>query len=678
MNILFAANRLTLGGAETHLVGLARVLQAKGHTLTVVSAGGPLVGELTEAGIPHYRLPLDKKTPLALLRSLVGLSSLLARHPVTIAHAHGRIPAVLLRLLQPRYHFRLVTTAHLDFPRRGWGRFSIWGEKTLAVSQDIKDHLIRVYRLSPDNIAVTVNGIDTVRFAPRSHEDGFQLVHVSRLDSDRSRTAFLLVSLMPALLQRFPDAMLTIIGEGDRLPALRAHAAAIDPHGRHIRLRGGLTDIRPDLETADLFIGVSRAALEAMACGIPTILSGDQGYLGLLTSQTLPEAVTTNLCCRGRPLPDQDSLLTAITACFTLPSAEKQALRAFGRQTVLAKYPFDRTAEDCLSLYASLPPRTSAKSGRILMIGYFGYGNTGDEAILDVEITAWRRQAPERPITVLSARPSETARRYGVTAIGRFSLWNVWKALRCCQTVVFGGGGLLQDSTSKRSLAYYALLLWLASRFKKEIHVTANGIGPITSSFGKKLTAAVLRPIPSLGVRDCASAACLQRLGYRGKIIPCADPAIHLPPADPERLQHLLRRHALTKGHYLVVAPKGGSSVSVEVLAAHIQSRIGEDHTNILLLPLFPREDEAICRRLRALLPHAVWITDLSPGEIRALIASAAEVIAMRWHALLFASESGVPFYTVAGDFKTESFLREKHREDCILLTTDPPYLTSS
>jgi len=65
-------------------------------------------------------------------------------------------------------------------------------------------------------------------------------------------------------------------------------------------------------------------------------------------------------------------------------------------------------------------------------------------------------------------------------------------------------------------------------------------------------------------------------------------------------------------------------------------------------------------------------------GEIRALIASAAEVIAMRWHALLFASESGVPFYTVAGDFKTESFLREKHREDCILLTTDPPYLTSS
>ena len=100
MEILFAANRLTLGGAETHLVGLARVLQAKGHTVTVVSAGGQLEEELAEAGISHYRLPLHKKTPLAFLRSLIGLSRLLARHSFPIAHAHGRIPAVLLRLLQ--------------------------------------------------------------------------------------------------------------------------------------------------------------------------------------------------------------------------------------------------------------------------------------------------------------------------------------------------------------------------------------------------------------------------------------------------------------------------------------------------------------------------------------------------------------------------------------------------
>ena len=643
MNLLFVTSRLTLGGAETHILGLAKELNAMGHTVTIVSSGGQLT-DLLPPSIPHITLPLDKKDPPSVLRSLRGLRRILKDGAFPIVHAHARIPAFLCGILQRRLSFRLVTTAHLDFPRKHLGILSHWGERTLAVSQDVKDHLIHTYHLSPDTIAVTVNGIDTDHFAPAPHPRGGHLLHVSRLDPDRSLTAFRLVAIGGELRRRFPTLRLTILGEGDDLDALRQAAHGVDPYGTFLTVVGGVPDPAPYLQEADLFVGVSRAALEAMACGLPVILSGSQGYGGILTPETLPAMAATNLCCRGCPLPTEEGLLREITALLS-DETRRDALGAFGRETVLRDYPFSRTAADCLALYGSLPPRPASRKGGVLLGGYFGYGNTGDEAILSASLAALRREDPARPITVLTAHPRRVARIYGVRAAGRFDPFAIlWELMRC-ETLVFGGGGLLQDESGLPSLLYYTALLRLGRRMGKQVILHAGGIGPLIRPISQRLTAKALHGV-EVTVRDPVSRQRLAALGFGETVGSASDPALALKPADGERVAHLLRCYGLTAGRYAVLVPR-------EKATAVFPLPVG---LTPVLIPFFPAEDRGICLAMQKRLPHAVLMEELSPAEIMGVIGEASLVLGMRLHALIFAQRMGVPCQAVGNHPKLTEY----------------------
>lgn len=645
MNILLVTSRLSLGGAETHIVGLAKELTALGHTVTIASAGGQLTDRLSPS-VRHVTLPLHKKDPLSVLRSLIGLQRLIRKEAYSVVHAHARIPAFLCGILRKGTVFSFVTTAHLDFPRKRWGLFSQWGERTLAVSQDIKDHLIREYGLSPDTIAVTVNGIDTEHFCPAPHPRGFHLLHVSRLDSDRSLTAFSLIAIAGELRRRFPDFRLTILGEGSDLSAIRAAARRVDPRQTFLSVLGGVFDPAPYLQKADLFVGVSRAALEAMACGLPVILAGNQGYGGILTPEMLPTMAATNLCCRGYPLPTEEKLLQDVTGLLS-DRRQQGTLGNFGRETILREYPFSRTAEDCLTLYASLPPRPTARRGGVLLCGYFGYGNTGDEAILSVCLATLRQEVPSPPITVLAAHPRRVTRDYGARAVGRFSPFSVLRELIRCRTLLFGGGGLLQDGTSLRSLLYYTVLLWLGRAMGKEVVLRAGGVGPLSRPASRFMVRNALRGA-SVTVRDQASQRLLAELGVTDRIALASDTALSLIPADRERVTHLLRRYGVTAGRFVVLAPRE---------EAHVFFSLPKDVTPVLI-PFFPTEDRAVCLAWKERLPRAVLMEGLSPSEILGVIGEAAAVLGMRLHALIFAERMGVPYRAVGNNPKLTEYRR--------------------
>ncbi len=629
IKILFLTSRLAVGGAETHLVGLTNELIALGHTVTVASAGGDLVSALSRE-VSHRLLPLDRRDPLSCLRSLWGMARLIRENGCDVVHAHARIPALLAAILKRRFRFRLVTTAHLDFPRHGLGRLTQWGEKTLAVSQDIKDQLISVYRLPPDKISVTVNGMDTAHFSPSANaKDGLHLLHVSRLDKDRSLTAFLLLGIASRLKERFPDLRITVVGGGTDLPALRRLASFVDPARRYLTLTGAVCDPLPFLRDADLFVGVSRAALEAMSCALPVILSGNQGYGGILTPEGLSDAVDTNFCCRGSHLPTEDHLLRDLIALLS-DSEMRRRLGAFGRETVLREFPFSRTATDCLALYESLPPIPSRKKGGVLLCGYFGYGNTGDEAILSASLHRLRNEAADRPITVLSAHPRKTAKEHGVKAIGRFSPLAVLRAMASCDTLLFGGGGLLQDETSTASLIYYTALLRLGALFGKERRLNGNGIGPLRRPASRRLVARRLRDC-SVTVRDTASQLLLRELSVSATQAP--DTALALPIAPQDRITHLLRRHRLEGKRFAVIVPKEGETAVFSLPQELIP----------VIIPFFPAEDRSVCLRFKERLPRAVLMEGLSPSEILGMIGQASFVLGMRLHALIFADRMGVP-----------------------------------
>ena len=127
MKILMATMGLDIGGAETHIVELAKQLKQQGHDIAIVSNGGVYVPEITAAGIRHYEAPLHRRAFGAMLKSRGILRRVIAEEKPDVVHAHARIPAFLCGTLHKRMKFPFVTTAHWVFTSKGWVDMMWWG-----------------------------------------------------------------------------------------------------------------------------------------------------------------------------------------------------------------------------------------------------------------------------------------------------------------------------------------------------------------------------------------------------------------------------------------------------------------------------------------------------------------------------------------------------------------------
>ena len=165
--VLMALMGLEIGGAETHVVELSKQLNKDGYRIVVASNGGVYVKELEQAGIKHYKVPMNKRSIPDMRKSYLLLENIIKKENIDIVHAHARIPSFVCALLKRKMNFTFVTTAHWVFyTGMGLKYLTNWGQKVVAVSDDIKDYLIKNYGIDRSNIFVTINGIDTDKFSP--------------------------------------------------------------------------------------------------------------------------------------------------------------------------------------------------------------------------------------------------------------------------------------------------------------------------------------------------------------------------------------------------------------------------------------------------------------------------------------------------------------------------------
>ena len=157
---------------------------------------------------------------------------------------------------------------------------------------------------------------------------------------------------------------------------------------------------------------------------------------------------------------------------------------------------------------------------KIFICGYYGFDNLGDEAILRSLVEGIRDQEPSVELTVLSASRHETEEEYGVKAISRNDYRALMNAMKSQDVIVFGGGSLLQDVTSSRSILYYLGLMFLAKMHRKPLMMVAQGIGPIRRPIFRKLTKWIFRSAKHISVRDQVSREELVAMGIeRSRII---------------------------------------------------------------------------------------------------------------------------------------------------------------
>ncbi len=85
---------------------------------------------------------------------------------------------------------------------------------------------------------------------------------------------------------------------------------------------------------------------------------------------------------------------------------------------------------------------------RLVLSGYYGFYNVGDEAILQSIIESLHKENPNIELVVLSNDPDYTRKMYGVEAVDRWSIKSVYDAIKKSDGLISGGGSLLQDKTS--------------------------------------------------------------------------------------------------------------------------------------------------------------------------------------------------------------------------------------
>ena len=123
----------------------------------------------------------------------------------------------------------------------------------------------------------------------------------------------------------------------------------------------------------------------------------------------------------------------------------------------------------------------------IIISGYYGLGNSGDEALLKSIISDLKSIDPQISITALSGNTALTRRLYGVKTVNRFNLFSVYRQMRKAKLLLSGGGTLIQDATSTKSLLYYLTIIFMAKKMGLKVMLYANGMGPIKEKNIKKV-----------------------------------------------------------------------------------------------------------------------------------------------------------------------------------------------
>ncbi len=285
---------------------------------------------------------------------------------------------------------------------------------------------------------------------------------------------------------------------------------------------------------------------------------------------------------------------------------------------------------------------------KILISGYYGFDNFGDEAILDVLLSHLKGH----DVTVLSANPKSTVEKHRVNSINSFNSDLIMKRLADFDILISGGGSLLQNVTSNRSLLYYCGLIYLFASMKKDVVIFAQGIGPINGFWGKLIAKMALKKCKFISVRDEKSLDLLKSWGINAKLV--CDPIFDL--QLPERKKTRKIGIQLRKFHTLT------DKLFDEIIK---QIALKFSDREIELIAFQDTEDVGISQvflnKLKKKNPtiNAKIVQNLSNQQIIERVSEYDYLIAMRFHACLLGLKYGIKTLAISYDPKVENLAKE-------------------
>lgn len=299
---------------------------------------------------------------------------------------------------------------------------------------------------------------------------------------------------------------------------------------------------------------------------------------------------------------------------------------------------------------------------RLLLLGYAGYGNVGDEALLGAQAAALRAHLPGAVLQVVSGCPAQTTRVHGLAAVSRTDPVALARAVRSCDVLVAGGGSLLQDVTSPRPVAFYGGMMLAAAQAGKLVAVYAQGLGPLRQRGARVISARSLAAAHYLSLRDAGSLTLAEQLGIIGAEL-VADPVLAMRPPELADLRGPadLREPASARTRLAVaVRPWGQSRRWLAALVCALMTLA--DRVEVVLVPMHAGQDVEIAHvladRLRPRFGPGLDLVEPDGGYAAstAALQGADVVLGMRLHALVIGAAAGVPIVAISYDPKVAAF----------------------
>ncbi len=291
-------------------------------------------------------------------------------------------------------------------------------------------------------------------------------------------------------------------------------------------------------------------------------------------------------------------------------------------------------------------------SKKICISGYYGFDNFGDEGILGILVQNLKNMDIENDITVFSSSPEKTSKRYGVKSVKTFDIVGVMNALEDSDVLISGGGSLLQDATSLKSLVYYLWVIFMALFYKKKVIIFAQGIGPINNPVARLMTKLLLKKASFISVRDEKSLYMLRGWGLKTELV--SDPMwnLELENTDSQgRIGVQLRSWKTLTDDFILA------------LARKVAEKYGDKE--IYLYSFQDSQDFDVCKKFQNYLTlckpdiKSLIIYQRTNNEMIESFKNLDALIAMRYHACLLALKYGIPTLPVSYDEKVEKLAKE-------------------
>ena len=681
-----------VGGAKTHIMNMVTGLAKRNEVMLLSFRAGPFADEARERGI-DVRV-IERHNPF---RAARAMRDLVDEFRPDIIHCHGGRANLMGAMVRRSRRVPVVTTVHSDykldylgnpFKQHTFGTANAVALRFLDFYQPVADRMARTLierGFDPERIVKIYNGMDFSRptgdfdraaylrdtFGAEIEEGDVLCGIAARLTAVKDIATT--VRAFAEALKEAPQLRLFIAGEGEDEDMLRRLCSQLGVADR-VTFCGWVSPVEPFFRAMDinLLSSVSEtfpySILEGICAGCATICSDVGG---------MPELIDTGENGYIFPVGD-DKQLARYMARLANDAGLRRAFAEALYEKASRDFSRDRMCERQEANYRHLlarfhRPKDERES--IVICGAYGRGNAGDDAILKAIVQEMRALDPERTICVMSRRPRETRLIYRTGAIYTFNVFAVLRQFRRAALYINGGGSLMQDVTSTRSIWYYCYTLRAAKKRGCKVMMYGCGIGPINRAGNRKMAARIIdRSVDRITLRDDNSRALLAEMGVtRPDIRVSADPTIILDPAPREVVNLALEQSGIDPaGRYIGFGLrhwKGLDAALPEIAAA--ANYAYEKHGLIpVFVPIEFPSDLTPAERVGALL-RCPWhaVRTRQPIEVTiGILARMKAVVGIRLHSLMFSAGQGVPVVGMSYDIKVDGFLKYIGSHTCLQL----------